>query len=139
MSICEVRESFCVSHNLLFRSEEHTSELQSQSNLVCRLLLEKKKILKNYLQLHTAPMVLNLLPAFFPSVLFLTPEDVVQHLELLHLDLLKCNHSTLLSSDDVDSVTESVSNRARHWQRPTDSRTRREARRGLYRSRASNA
>src|SRR2546427_9581799 len=27
----------------LCRSEEHTSELQSQSNLVCRLLLEKKK------------------------------------------------------------------------------------------------
>src|SRR2546430_8244445 len=27
----------------LNRSEEHTSELQSQSNLVCRLLLEKKK------------------------------------------------------------------------------------------------
>src|SRR2546427_3310344 len=30
------------------RSEEHTSELQSQSNLVCRLLLEKKKK-KNYM------------------------------------------------------------------------------------------
>src|SRR2546430_4311923 len=30
-----------VDHGL--RSEEHTSELQSQSNLVCRLLLEKKK------------------------------------------------------------------------------------------------
>src|SRR2546430_5619868 len=31
------------------RSEEHTSELQSQSNLVCRLLLEKKKRMKmNY-------------------------------------------------------------------------------------------
>src|SRR5438270_2465309 len=28
---------------LVVRSEEHTSELQSQSNLVCRLLLEKKK------------------------------------------------------------------------------------------------
>src|SRR5688572_31435449 len=28
---------------LKYRSEEHTSELQSQSNLVCRLLLEKKK------------------------------------------------------------------------------------------------
>src|SRR5688572_15769590 len=27
----------------IIRSEEHTSELQSQSNLVCRLLLEKKK------------------------------------------------------------------------------------------------
>src|SRR2546427_3971879 len=32
------------------RSEEHTSELQSQSNLVCRLLLEKKKK-----KLHTPP------------------------------------------------------------------------------------
>src|SRR5688572_32531193 len=31
---------------LVERSEEHTSELQSQSNLVCRLLLEKKKIKK---------------------------------------------------------------------------------------------
>src|SRR5688572_32529998 len=30
-------------HMLPRRSEEHTSELQSQSNLVCRLLLEKKK------------------------------------------------------------------------------------------------
>src|SRR2546430_7468549 len=30
--------------DLVVRSEEHTSELQSQSNLVCRLLLEKKKI-----------------------------------------------------------------------------------------------
>src|SRR2546427_6867041 len=29
------------------RSEEHTSELQSQSNLVCRLLLEKKKKHRN--------------------------------------------------------------------------------------------
>src|SRR2546430_9872034 len=31
-------------YSLRRRSEEHTSELQSQSNLVCRLLLEKKKI-----------------------------------------------------------------------------------------------
>src|SRR2546430_4895081 len=30
------------------RSEEHTSELQSQSNLVCRLLLEKKKSHKRF-------------------------------------------------------------------------------------------
>src|SRR2546430_9151889 len=36
------------------RSEEHTSELQSQSNLVCRLLLEKKK--KNS---HTAILPLR--------------------------------------------------------------------------------
>src|SRR2546430_10964518 len=33
------------------RSEEHTSELQSQSNLVCRLLLEKKKRICNDLTL----------------------------------------------------------------------------------------
>src|SRR2546430_7927222 len=32
-----------MSCSLDHRSEEHTSELQSQSNLVCRLLLEKKK------------------------------------------------------------------------------------------------
>src|SRR2546426_2465423 len=31
-------------HRSRFRSEEHTSELQSPCNLVCRLLLEKKKI-----------------------------------------------------------------------------------------------
>src|SRR5256886_12900811 len=30
-------------HDVAKRSEEHTSELQSQSNLVCRLLLEKKQ------------------------------------------------------------------------------------------------
>src|SRR2546427_7890911 len=40
-----VREFFGSSQLSQFmdRSEEHTSELQSQSNLVCRLLLEKKK------------------------------------------------------------------------------------------------
>src|SRR2546427_4974281 len=32
------------------RSEEHTSELQSQSNLVCRLLLEKKKKIEHTIQ-----------------------------------------------------------------------------------------
>src|SRR2546430_10045532 len=32
-----------------YRSEEHTSELQSQSNLVCRLLLEKKNELRDNL------------------------------------------------------------------------------------------
>src|SRR2546430_12639910 len=36
------------------RSEEHTSELQSQSNLVCRLLLEKKKTRTHTYDRHTA-------------------------------------------------------------------------------------
>src|SRR2546430_9019423 len=43
-------------HLHLQRSEEHTSELQSQSNLVCRLLLEKKKTVSSppdpWLPLH---------------------------------------------------------------------------------------
>src|SRR2546430_8012860 len=37
------------------RSEEHTSELQSQSNLVCRLLLEKKKKTTTYYLTHVNP------------------------------------------------------------------------------------
>src|SRR2546430_7658117 len=39
----------------LLRSEEHTSELQSQSNLVCRLLLEKKKT--KHLPLSSRPVL----------------------------------------------------------------------------------
>src|SRR2546421_5249618 len=35
-----------------WRSEEHTSELQSRSDLVCRLLLEKKKKIKTQMQTH---------------------------------------------------------------------------------------
>src|SRR2546427_4535384 len=57
------------------RSEEHTSELQSQSNLVCRLLLEKKKkkkrhqrvkILKQNIQLRRryGPPVCNVVHAY---------------------------------------------------------------------------
>src|SRR2546430_12284433 len=42
----------------LGRSEEHTSELQSQSNLVCRLLLEKKKN-HDPVFLHFALLVLD--------------------------------------------------------------------------------
>src|SRR5207302_6992787 len=42
------------------RSEEHTSELQSRENLVCRLLLEKKKQ-RTYLDKS------NISPASFPS------------------------------------------------------------------------
>src|SRR5256886_9030372 len=39
------------------RSEEHTSELQSQSNLVCRLLLEKKKKNKNQPKYPANPLL----------------------------------------------------------------------------------
>src|SRR5256885_8136675 len=51
------------------RSEEHTSELQSPCNLVCRLLLEKKK---------TQPAIFHhsLLPAAYPGVLLHTDSIV---------------------------------------------------------------
>src|SRR2546430_11469043 len=42
------------------RSEEHTSELQSQSNLVCRLLLEKKKHTENSLYRQSLPVISNI-------------------------------------------------------------------------------
>src|SRR2546430_4472990 len=44
------------------RSEEHTSELQSQSNLVCRLLLEKKKNYRILYLTRHMPMSSTYLP-----------------------------------------------------------------------------
>src|SRR5256885_6567085 len=49
------------------RSEEHTSELQSPCNLVCRLLLEKKK------KIHT-PLYVKLLPPYPLTLSFLSPK-----------------------------------------------------------------
>src|SRR5688572_31635769 len=44
----------------IMRSEEHTSELQSQSNLVCRLLLEKKNVRKTQVSFHRDQVVVLL-------------------------------------------------------------------------------
>src|SRR2546430_5948182 len=49
------------------RSEEHTSELQSQSNLVCRLLLEKKKP-NHRSHLTSVPMTRTPQPPCRPSL-----------------------------------------------------------------------
>src|SRR2546426_4121770 len=46
----EIRPGLAAPGDLAERSEEHTSELQSPCNLVCRLLLEKKK--KNKKRIH---------------------------------------------------------------------------------------
>src|SRR2546430_6936265 len=54
------------------RSEEHTSELQSQSNLVCRLLLEKKK---TYLK-HTTSWLPTTTHTRQPYPLLLLPRSV---------------------------------------------------------------
>src|SRR5256712_9206829 len=41
------------------RSEEHTSELQSRSDLVCRLLLEKKKKIQASIYLHLTRIIMQ--------------------------------------------------------------------------------
>src|SRR2546430_4227238 len=55
----------------VFRSEEHTSELQSQSNLVCRLLLEKKKLTtgrcRSSRRIHAPPSQVRTLISTTPS------------------------------------------------------------------------
>src|SRR2546430_9445660 len=52
-----ILEGLGLGHNTraALRSEEHTSELQSQSNLVCRLLLEKKKYHTQVIATHDRP------------------------------------------------------------------------------------
>src|SRR2546430_9590606 len=50
------------------RSEEHTSELQSQSNLVCRLLLEKKKKTEHYNTAETYQTTVQPQPHPDPSI-----------------------------------------------------------------------
>src|SRR2546430_5148135 len=56
-----------------FRSEEHTSELQSQSNLVCRLLLEKKK------KYTTAALVITSIASFLLVALTLRQRSAFCH------------------------------------------------------------
>src|SRR5258708_19950393 len=46
--VTKIRRLFIAVTTTVTRSEEHTSELQSPDHLVCRLLLEKKKITKIY-------------------------------------------------------------------------------------------
>src|SRR5439155_13219187 len=50
-------EALHVTRRLQDRSEEHTSELQSRGHLVCRLLLEKKKLKQNGSQCTTYALV----------------------------------------------------------------------------------
>src|SRR2546430_10902638 len=60
------------------RSEEHTSELQSQSNLVCRLLLEKKKKINVYDLTWMLPIIESVQPSI--HLVFAAPfSALVQH------------------------------------------------------------
>src|SRR5256885_13014037 len=81
-----------------FRSEEHTSELQSPCNLVCRLLLEKKK---KKLRTHLSPTYICnylLCPLMSPkqhpsSTLRSFPSDT--RLLQSHIITCRCNHDSL--------------------------------------------
>src|SRR5437868_10011334 len=57
MRLSAIRSNLLIASSIswsIFRSEEHTSELQSRFDLVCRLLLEKKKLAKHYAALCLA-------------------------------------------------------------------------------------
>src|SRR2546430_4723759 len=78
------------------RSEEHTSELQSQSNLVCRLLLEKiKSVSASWTQhrfvLHVGP------PTSFSENRGIVFSCSAQHFECRHFSARRPRHSRRLS------------------------------------------
>src|SRR2546430_5592039 len=62
------------------RSEEHTSELQSQSNLVCRLLLEKKKKITSKCATSTPSTRAALWRRISPTVQFSTTSSFKQRI-----------------------------------------------------------
>src|SRR5215475_10536378 len=66
---CRDRRGDLPSPALAWRSEEHTSELQSRENLVCRLLLEKKSA-KRLPARSGSPLIggRNAVPVFFESM-----------------------------------------------------------------------
>src|SRR5256885_5647534 len=78
----------------IFRSEEHTSELQSPCNLVCRLLLEKKKKLHE-LEIHCVYCDAQASGLSRASILLLNASLHVQVLS----DVFWCTHSSLYEID----------------------------------------
>src|SRR5256886_4415537 len=82
------------------RSEEHTSELQSQSNLVCRLLLEKKK--KTPLSHATAAP--NPVPIRTPSHFSLPPTPCLSHISISYAHPSSSSR-TLLTHAQFRSLT----------------------------------
>src|SRR5438132_1261708 len=93
------------------RSEEHTSELQSHSDLVCRLLLEKKKILRRF-----CPAI------YFGDALPVLPIIVLLHLTLLlSFNFSPTTHISTLSLHDALPISyrgqkplQSVADRTSH-------------------------
>src|SRR5438477_1375270 len=84
----------------MWRSEEHTSELQSHVNIVCRLLLEKKKIAARRLGLKTTTLSEDI-----ELDLALDGADQVQWRSL---DLVKGGGAALCREKIVDSTTKKL-------------------------------
>src|SRR5258708_8250177 len=66
MAIFPIRQdriALAILLGIAIRSEEHTSELQSPDHLVCRLLLEKKKITTDTRTLHSTTYLTSLTPS----------------------------------------------------------------------------
>src|SRR5256886_9817793 len=61
-------------HARNWRSEEHTSELQSQSNLVCRLLLEKKNLRQGASEFLFQPFAIEQVGVAFARLMRLNAE-----------------------------------------------------------------
>src|SRR5256886_11745309 len=80
------------------RSEEHTSELQSQSNLVCRLLLEKKKNTGTssrsmITETNTRSTSLTSGVPYYPLFLLTQDPDLRRHTMLAHNHALDIRHT----------------------------------------------
>src|SRR5438270_6842751 len=72
------------------RSEEHTSELQSQSNLVCRLLLENKKRIDTHLLIFV--LLITFLYSYLPFIP--RPPHISTHADLSST-IIRTSYSTL--------------------------------------------
>src|SRR5207247_3564134 len=93
-SISTARTPGCTSPSPTARSEEHTSELQSRVDIVCRLLLEKKKIRRiqnakvrqtGIVGCESSAVVID---AMSPRVVGTHREDDTTHVTNIDLDLL---------------------------------------------------
>src|SRR2546430_9542326 len=82
------------------RSEEHTSELQSQSNLVCRLLLEKKKN-KNLRHSH---INIKIIPLFQKSIRDTPQHNRTHRAHQRHLAIIHRHISDLINLDHVLAI-----------------------------------
>src|SRR2546430_5522601 len=72
------------------RSEEHTSELQSQSNLVCRLLLEKKNI-RDHDEENTLFSVILLFTSILGNNLMVALHVVMAFLHMFEITISSCH------------------------------------------------